>query len=240
MIGIHKLNKRFGSLQVLQDFELSFQSHTSYALMGPNGSGKTTLIKSMLGLVIPDSGSIVFAGQPIAGQWAYRSQIGYMPQIGCYPDNIKIGQLLDMMKNLRAGSREGLDEELVYAFGLDRLLHKEMHSLSGGTRQKVSAALAFMFRPVVYILDEPTAGLDPLAVEVLKDKIGRERSAGKLFVITSHILSELEELTDHAVYINDSRIVYNQSIAALKEETQEQKFGAAIARILQGQVLNCL
>ena len=229
MIGIHKLNKRFGSLQVLQDFELSFQSHTSYALMGPNGSGKTTLIKSMLGLVIPDSGSIVFAGQPIAGQWAYRSQIGYMPQIGCYPDNIKIGQLLDMMKNLRAGSREGLDEELVYAFGLDRLLHKEMHSLSGGTRQKVSAALAFMFRPVVYILDEPTAVLTPQETDELLRNMKKLRDQGAAIVFITHKLREVKEAADKITIIRRGAVVGTAAPTASQEELASLMVGRPVA-----------
>lgn len=232
MISIEKLNKKFGKLQVLQDFKLNFEAGNSYALMGPNGSGKTTLVKCILGLVIPDSGEIEVNGKNIKNQWQYRSLIGYMPQIGRYPDHMKIGQLFTMMKDLRPDVTD-YDESLIKAFGLDKMLNKSMHTLSGGTRQKVSAALAFLFKPQLYILDEPTAGLDPLSVEMLKKKILEERKKGKLIIITSHILSDLEELTSQAIYINEGTIFYNNSIDKLKEETGEARFSSAIARLME-------
>jgi Cu-processing system ATP-binding protein len=176
-------------------------------------------------------------GKNVKGQWRYRSDIGYMPQIGRYPDHITIGQLFKMMQDMRPEVKD-YDQTLVSDFGLDLLLDKRMHTLSGGTRQKVSAALAFMFNPSVYILDEPTAGLDPLAVEVLKKKINAERLKGKLVIITSHVLSDLDELTTHAVYMVDGSIFYNNSIAALKEETREERFSSAIARLMEWTVSN--
>lgn len=232
MISIYKLNKRFGKLQVLRDFSLNFEMGKSYALMGPNGSGKTTLIKCLLGLVIPDNGLMKLDGKELKGQHQYRSQIGYMPQIGRYPDNMRIGQLFSMLQDLRPEVKN-YDMTLVKAFGLDQMLEKPMHTLSGGTRQKVSAALAFMFHPDIYILDEPTAGLDPLAVEILKKKIQEEKRKGKMFIITSHILSDLEELSTDAIYIYDGSIYYHNSIAALKKETGEERFSSAIARLME-------
>ena len=112
-------------------------------MIGPNGSGKTTLIKTILGLVKADSGKIYFNDTAVTESVEYRSHIGYMPQIGRYPDNMKIGQLFSMIKNIRAEKK--WDEELYYRFKLDTILDKNMKSLSGGTRQKVSAALAFLF-----------------------------------------------------------------------------------------------
>ncbi len=232
MISVSKINKQFGSLQVLKSINADFEPGRSYALIGPNGSGKTTLIKSILGLVVPDSGEIKVDGETIQGQWAYREKIGYMPQIGRYPDNMTIGQLFHMIKDLR--SEVGVvDEELIEGFGLDRMMNKRMHTLSGGTRQKVSAALAFLFNPRVLILDEPTAGLDPLAVEVIKEKILREMEGDKLFIITSHILSDLDELSSYALYLDNGNLIYNDSIALLKEETGEIRLGKAIATIMK-------
>ncbi len=231
MISIHNLNKRFGSLQVLKSIKADFESGRSYALIGPNGSGKTTMIKCILGMVVPESGSIEVGGESVAKQWYYRKKIGYMPQIGRYPDNMKIGQLFDMIKDLRSDS-ERIDEELVEEFGLDQMMEKRMHTLSGGTRQKVSAALAFLFDPAILILDEPTAGLDPLAVEIIKEKIQREVN-NKLLIISSHILSDLDELSSHALYLDNGTLIYNDSIALLKEETGELKLGKAIATIMK-------
>lgn len=231
MISVEDIRKRFGRLWALDGVNLTLAHGLSYAFIGPNGSGKTTLIKCILGLVVPTSGDIRMEGRSILRQWDYRSQIGYMPQIGRYPDNMRIGQLMDMMMNIRDHSGV-LDEELIEAFRLRDMYDKPMHGLSGGTRQKVSAALAFLFSPPVLILDEPTAGLDPISVEILKDKINRERNGGRLFVITSHVMSDLEELTSEAIYIYEGRIRYNGSITSLKEETQRDSLGRAMSVIM--------
>lgn len=231
MISIRKVSKNFGKLNALHAVNLELTLARSYALVGPNGSGKTTLIRSLLGLVIPSSGEIDFDGQSIFKNWMYREKIGYMPQIGRYPDNMTIGQLIDMMKNIRKNSPR-LDDSLIEGFALHKLFNKRMHALSGGTRQKVSAALAFLFNPPVLILDEPTAGLDPISVEILKEKILEEKKRGKLLIISSHILSDLDELTTDMVYIFEGNVHYNNTIQALKQETHENKLGKAIATMI--------
>jgi Cu-processing system ATP-binding protein len=230
MISIKQVNKTFGKLHALNHVNLELTSGKSYALIGPNGSGKTTLMKSVLGLVVPTSGEIYFDGKLIARDWRYRDKIGYMPQIGRYPENMTIGQLIDMIKNIR--QQDTLDEELIDAFKLYKMFDKRMHALSGGTRQKVSAALAFLFNTPVLILDEPTAGLDPVSVELLKEKIQDEKRRGKLLIITSHILSDLDELTTDVAYIYEGKLHYNNSIEALKAETGEKRLGKAIATMI--------
>ncbi len=232
MINVSDLSKRFGRLEVLNSVNLEFAANRSYAMIGPNGSGKTTLIKCILGMVIPDQGEITFDGKSIKSDWHYRNKIGYMPQIGRYPDQMRIGQLFDMMRDLR--HREaGTDDDLIREFKLDQMKDKRMHTLSGGTRQKVSASLAFLFDPALLILDEPTAGLDPLAVEVLKAKVHAARDKNKTILITSHIMSDLDELTTHVVYLEEGNVLYNDSIDLLKEETGEVKLGRAIANIMK-------
>jgi Cu-processing system ATP-binding protein len=231
MIQIDNINKRFKKLQALDSINATFDKGQVISLIGPNGSGKTTLIKSILGLVKLDSGKICFNGASITESVDYRSQIGYMPQIGRYPDNMKIGQLFSMIKNIRTEKK--WDEELYYRFRLDTILDKTMKSLSGGTRQKVSAALAFLFDSDVLILDEPTAGLDPLSSEILKEKILTEKVKGKLILITSHILSDLEELTTDILYLQDGKEIFYKSMKALTEETGETKLGKAIAWLMK-------
>jgi Cu-processing system ATP-binding protein len=232
MIQITNLQKRFKKLQALNNINAEFTKGQVISLIGPNGSGKTTLIKSILGLVKPDSGQILFNNTPVNEKVEYREQIGYMPQIGRYPDNMKIGQVFEMIKNIRS-SKSVLDEELYYKFKLDTLLDKSMRSLSGGTRQKVSAALAFLFNPDVLILDEPTAGLDPLASEILKEKVIKEKRKGKLILITSHILSDLEEITTDIMYLQDGKVIFFKSLQALQEDTGEEKLGKAIAYVMK-------
>lgn len=232
MISIKHISKKFNKLQALDDVSVELACGKGYALIGPNGSGKTTLIKSVLGLVVPTAGEIEFDGKSIFADWKYREKIGYMPQIGKYPENMRIGQLFDMMKNIRKDT-PAFDEELLDAFKLYKMFDKPMHALSGGTRQKVSAALAFLFHAPVLILDEPTAGLDPVSVEILKEKILREKRMGKLIIITSHILSDLDELTTDVVYIFEGKIQYNNTINNLKVETQEQRLSKAIATMIR-------
>ena len=155
-----------------------------------------------------------------------------MPQVGRYPDQMKIGQIFDMIKDLRQ-DQSHLDEDLVREFKLDSMKDKRMHTLSGGTRQKVSASLAFLFSPSIMILDEPTAGLDPIAVETLKEKIQAEKNSNRTFLITSHIMSDLDELTSNVVYLEEGVLLFNDTINLLKEETGELKLGRAIATIMK-------
>src|SRR6187549_2431728 len=111
MITVDKIRKNFGKLRALNDVSIELLAGKSYALIGPNGSGKTTLIKSILGLVLPDSGEIIIDEENIIRQWKYREKIGYMPQIGHFPDNMKIGSLFEMLKNIRK-EIQNLDLEL--------------------------------------------------------------------------------------------------------------------------------
>ena len=236
MIKAERIQKKFGGLHVLKGVDAHFESGQVISVIGPNGSGKTTLIKSVLGMVVPDSGKLYFDGKDISHDYTYRKHIGYMPQIGRYPENMQIGQLVSMMKDIRKADKIVLDDELVQAFNLSSMFTKAMRTLSGGTTQKVSASLAFMFNPRVLILDEPTAGLDPLAAELLKAKILKAKSEGKLIIITSHIMSEVEEMADKVMYLYEGRVNFYKTINALKQETGEEKLGKAIAHIMKNQV----
>ena len=232
MIIASNVSKKFGKLKALDDVSVTCAKGECIALIGPNGCGKTTLIKSILGMVVCDSGFITFNGNNILHDWKYRAEIGYMPQIGRYPENMTIGQVLDMMKDIRGYKNDNLDEDLINQFGLQLILKKRMSTLSGGTRQKVSAALAFLFNPEVLILDEPTAGLDPVSSELLKAKIITEKNKGKLVLITSHILSELDDLISQVIYMQDGRICFHKSITNLQRETGEAKLSKAIAHVM--------
>jgi Cu-processing system ATP-binding protein len=235
MIRIENISKRFRKLQVLDNITASFNNGQVVSLIGPNGSGKTTLIKCILGMVQPTSGKIWINNQQINSNPAYREQIGYMPQIGRYPDNMKISHLFEMLQALRNTPENDIDQELIAQFEMEKIADKPMRTLSGGTRQKVSAAVAFLFNPAILILDEPTAGLDPLAAEILKAKIIAEKKKGKLILITSHILSDIDELTTHVMYMQEGQLQFFKDIETLQEETGELRLGKAIARIMKGE-----
>jgi Cu-processing system ATP-binding protein len=232
MIIASNVSKNFGKLKALNDISVTCNRGQSISLIGPNGSGKTTFIKCVLGMVVPDSGFITFNRQNIAKDWRYREQIGYMPQMGRYPDNMTVGQLFRMMKDIRKSLHNDTDEELLEAFELNKISNKRMRTLSGGTRQKVSASLAFLFSPKVLILDEPTAGLDPVSSEILKDKIRKEKTAGKLILITSHILSDLDDIVTEVIYMQEGQLIFHKPIDLLKKETGEERLSRAIANIM--------
>ncbi len=232
MIEVKNISKQFAKLSVLNNINLKLSAGECIAMIGPNGCGKTTLIKCILGMVIPSKGDIYFDGHSIRNQFKYRNHIGYMPQIGRYPDNMNIGQILEMLKQIRNYEGE-LDMELYDEFGLDKLLEKKMSTLSGGTTQKVSATIAFMFNPKVFILDEPTAGLDPIASEILKEKIIKEKAKGKLILITSHLLSELDDLITQIIFIQDGQLLFQKFVDELLIETNEKKISKAIAHFLK-------
>ena len=233
MIEIKGLTKAFGRQHVLQGIDLTIESGRVTAIVGHNGAGKTTLIKSVLGLSRPDRGTITLDGHPISDDPAYRARIGYMPQIARFPENLTGGELLDMIKDLRGDAVTHVDEELIGRFALGQELRKPLRVLSGGTRQKVNAVLAFLFSPDVLILDEPTAGLDPVSSSTLKDKIMSARAAGRTVVITSHIMSELEELADDLAFLVDGRVQFAGPLQRLKLETKQLNLERAIAQLMR-------
>ncbi len=233
MLTATHLSKRFGRLRALDDVSVTMSRGQSVLLVGPNGSGKTTFIKCVLGLVLPDKGELTLDGANMIGEPSLRRGIGYMPQIGRFPDQLKVGQIFDMMREIRRGTFTRTDEDLVEAFEIDKIANKTARTLSGGTRQKVSACLAFLFDPDILILDEPTAGLDPMAAEILKEKVRAEREKNKLIVLTSHILSDLEDITGEVMYLIEGKVRFYRSIEGLMEEYGEEKLGRVIAKIMR-------
>lgn len=233
MLEAASITKTFGRLRALDEFSVSMAAGRSFSLIGPNGSGKTTFIKCLLGTVIPDSGTLTLDGSSLLGDPALRARIGYMPQIGRYPDNMRVGQLFDMLHEIRRGTSERRDEDLKEAFEIDKIAHKPMRTLSGGTRQRVSACVAFLFDPEVLVLDEPTAGLDPVSVEILKEKVKAEQRKGKLVLLTSHILSDLDEITTDVIFIMDGKLRFSRPIDELRAESGEDKLGKLVARLMR-------
>ena len=236
MIEIKNITKNFGKLKALNGLNLELNKGECIALIGPNGCGKTTLIKSILGMVLPSSGEILFNGKSIKNDNDYRSNIGYMPQIGRYPENMTIGQVIDMIKGIR-NSNQVLDHDLYEHFNIEKMLDKKMRTLSGGTTQKVSATLAFLFKPQVLILDEPTAGLDPIAAEILKAKIIDAKERGCLILITSHLLSELEDIVSQIIFMQEGNLILHKNAEELKAITGQQTIARSIVHLLKTETL---
>lgn len=226
------LRKRFGRLVALDGIDVQVAPGHITALVGPNGAGKSTLIKCLLGLVRPDEGEILLGGAPLDGGWEYRQEIGYMPQAPRFPDNLAGREVVEMLRDLRRNLAPG-DVELLEWFGESGAFDRPVRVLSGGTRQKLNAAIAFLFRPNLLILDEPTAGLDPVASGVLKDKIRRVRDAGGTVLLSSHLMAELEELAEDLVFLVDGQVRYAGALAGLKARTEEASLERAMATVLR-------
>ncbi len=234
MIRVTRLNKSFGKLDVLRDISVDLREGRVTAVMGPNAAGKTTLIKCILGLVKADEGVIDVRGTRVDGDHRYREQIGYMPQSGHFPENLTGAEIIGFLRRLRADQDALPDESLIHLLGLASELTKPVRDLSGGTRQKLSAAIAFLFDPPILILDEPTAGLDPRSSSTLKDKILEARAAGKTVVLTSHIMSEVDELADYVVFLDGGHIIFEGEANELRSATGEQRIERALARMMEG------
>ncbi|HEX6574952.1 MAG TPA: ABC transporter ATP-binding protein [Gemmatimonadaceae bacterium] len=232
MIQIRGLRKRYGSLEVLQGIDAQVPTGKVTAIVGPNAAGKTTLIKSILGLTRKDAGTIEVDSIKVNGDEAYRRKIGYMPQIARFPSNLTGGELLAMLRDLRPGASE-IDDELIRTFGLALELTKKLNDLSGGTKQKINAVAAFLFKPALLILDEPTAGLDPRSARILKDKILHEKGSGRTFIITSHVMAELEELADNVIFISDGKVRFSGSIDQIKRLTRQVNLERAVAELME-------
>lgn len=230
MIEARGLRKRFGALEVLCGVDLTIARGRVTAIVGPNGAGKTTFIKSILGLARPDAGTLTFDGVAIGTDDAYRARIGYMPQLARFPEHMTGEELFRLLRDLRGDV--ATSEELIAAFKMEKELGKQLRVLSGGTRQKVNAVAAFLFLPELYVLDEPTAGLDPVASGILKARIHRERERGGTVLVTSHVLSELDELADDVIYLADGLVQYSGALAALKASTGQATLERAIAAMM--------
>lgn len=233
MIQINNLVKNYGKLDVLKGVSIEFEPGTITAVVGPNGSGKTTLIKTMLGLVKPTSGEVIVDGKKVNGEHLYRKNIGYMPQIARYPDNLSIEEVIRMIKDIR--SSEKTDHlKLAEDFNLVKEFKKPFRNLSGGTKQKVSALIAFLFDPEILILDEPTSGLDPVSSSYLKDKIIREKEKGKTIILTSHNMADIEELSTGIAFLLEGKIRFWGPTEILRNRNGTKNLERAIATMMAG------
>ncbi|MDZ7773763.1 MAG: ABC transporter ATP-binding protein [Balneolaceae bacterium] len=232
MITIDGLSKKFGELKVLDSVDLHMPRGSCTGIVGPNGSGKTTLIKHLLGLVHPDGGRIEIDGVSLNGSCDYRRLLGYMPQLARYPENMTVREMKDFVIRIR-GEEPVYAGELITLFELDKELDKPLRVLSGGTRQKAGALVALMFDPPVLILDEPTAGLDPRTSYRFKQWIRREKERGKTILLTTHIMSEIEELSDRIVLLVEGRVRYEGSKDQFILQNEQPHLEGAVAKILE-------
>ncbi|WP_038028357.1 ABC transporter ATP-binding protein [Thermonema rossianum] len=237
MIELLDISKRFGKTQVLKNISISWQEPGIMVLVGPNGSGKTTLLKMLLGMVLPSSGKILFDGQDIRKSGAaYKSNISYLPQLAHYPENLSGRELIQMVKELRGNINQELLNRMLKGFQLESHLDKKVKHLSGGTLQKLGIVLAFMNEAAVYVLDEPTNGLDPLSLFYLKKLILEKREEGKYILISTHIIPFVEEIADRLLFILEGSAFFDGTLAHLRDTYGEASLEEIVAKVMESQI----
>ncbi|MDV7218511.1 ABC transporter ATP-binding protein [Streptomyces prunicolor] len=218
-ITVSGLHKSFGRTQALAGLDLDVEAGEVHGFLGPNGSGKSTTIRVLLGLLHADSGAAQLLGRdPWTDAVELHRRVAYVPGDVTLWRNLSGGEVIDLYGKLRGGLDKSRRAELIDRFELDP--PKKGRTYSKGNRQKVALVAAFASDVDLLILDEPTSGLDPLMEEVFQRCVEEERDRGRTILLSSHILSEVEELCDRVSIIRKGRTVESGSLADLRHLTR--------------------
>ncbi len=216
-VAIHTsaLRKRYGSHTALHGLDLTVETGTVFGLIGPNGAGKTTTLRLLLDIIRPTSGEVAVLGQaPRAGGAAQRRRIGYIPGELRLEGRVKGRALLRHLAEISGPVAPGTIEQLSERLGLD--LDRPVRTLSKGNKQKLGLVQAFMHQPALLVLDEPTSGLDPLIQREFLSMVREARDAGQTVLLSSHVLSEIQQAADDVAVLAQGRIVAEGPVASLR------------------------
>lgn len=214
-IEIRKLTKRFGSVLALDELDMTVRDGEVHGFLGPNGAGKSTTIRTLLGLVKADSGTVrLLGGDPWHDAVELHRQIAYVPgDVTLWP-SLTGGETIDLLARMRGGIDEKRRAELVERFDLDPT--KKARTYSKGNRQKVSLISAFSSTARLLLLDEPSSGLDPLMENVFQQCVAEARDGGATVLLSSHILAETEALCDRVTIIRAGRTVESGTLESMR------------------------
>ncbi len=216
VIETTRLTKRYGEHRGIDDVDLSVEQGEIYGFLGPNGAGKTTTIRVLLDLIRPTSGSArVFGIETTADPVAIRRRVGYLPGEWNLYDRLTGAETIDYFANLRGGVDRAYQRDLVEQLDLDP--SRRFREYSKGNKQKVGLVVALQHRPELLILDEPTAGLDPLVQQTFNGMMFAAKAEARTIFLSSHIISEVERVCDRAAIIREGRLVRVDSVAGLRD-----------------------
>lgn len=218
VIITHNLTKYYGKSRGILDLNLSVKEGELFGFIGPNGAGKSTTMRILLGLVYATSGTAsVFGYQVGKDQKEILSKIGYLPSEAVFYDGMKVSEVLELSARLYGKACKKKRDELCRRFDLD--IRRKVGELSLGNRKKVAIICAFQHEPELLILDEPTSGLDPLMQREFFDLVEERHRAGSTILLSSHVLSEVQQHCDRAAILREGRLIACDQVDRLAGNT---------------------
>ncbi len=211
LLAVSHLVKTFGSLTAVNDVSFEIRTGTCFGLLGPNGAGKTTTIELMEGIKSPDSGSILYRGEPLGQQ--FRNEAGIMFQTTALPEFVTVRELLVQFSRFYPDTAD--IDELVEHYALQEFLHQDTRRLSGGQKQRLLLAISLINRPKILFLDEPTTGLDPQSRRNLWTRVQQVKEAGTTVLLTTHYMEEAYELCDEIAIMDHGKKIAHDTPDAL-------------------------
>ena len=211
--------KVFGNYTALNHVSIEVPKGTIFGLLGPNGAGKTTLIRIMNQITVPNSGIVLFNGNPVVPDDVYR--IGYLPEERGLYKKMKVGEQALYLARLKGLSRQQAMTELkkwFVKFGIESWWNKKVEELSKGMAQKVQFITTVLHKPELLILDEPFSGFDPVNAQLIRDEILRMRDEGTTVILSTHNMASVEELCDNIALINKSNLVVTGGVEQIRRE----------------------
>lgn len=219
LLTLNAVTKSYGAKIAANNVNLSIPRGCIYGFLGPNGAGKTTTIRAIMNIILPDSGDILFGGQPMDG--SMRDRIGYLPEERGLYRKMKCRDQLGYLAELKSVPRsEALKraDEWLERMGLSEYGHQKIDTLSKGMQQKIQFAATFISQPDLVILDEVFTGLDPLNIELLRDMILEEKQKGVTIIFSTHMLAEAEKICDSICLIEGGKIIIDGSLESVRSD----------------------
>jgi ABC-2 type transport system ATP-binding protein len=214
-VRTRELKKRYGSRTAVHGLDLTIEPGTVFGLIGPNGAGKTTTLRMLLDIIRPTSGTATVLGEvPQQGGPALRRRIGFVPGELRLEGRVRGRTLLAHYAEISGPVAPGAIDDLADRLGLD--LSRQVRTLSKGNKQKLGLVQAFMHRPELLVLDEPTSGLDPLVQREFLSMVREARANGQTVLLSSHVLSEIQQAADQVAVLNEGRVVAEGPVASLR------------------------
>ncbi|UTT62942.1 ABC transporter ATP-binding protein [Microcella humidisoli] len=242
VIAVEGVARSFGDVHAVRDASFEVQAGSVTALIGPNGSGKTTLLLMLATLLRPDAGTIRIAGHdPVADPRAVRQAMGWMPDVLGSWGSVSVRRTLEItgrLYELNAEAARTRAQRLIELVGLEALAEQPTRVLSRGQKQRLSLARALVHEPRVLLLDEPASGLDPVARVELRELVRRLASDGVAVLVSSHVLAELDEMADAAVYLDHGATASAERVERSRAQARDWRVRAVdpaqLAAALEG------